>query len=76
MTTEELKSKISATPFQPFAIRLADGRAIKIPHPEYIAVHPTGRTAHVFDNKGGHEVIDIMLTVSLEVPARLGKKTK
>ncbi len=34
-------------PFQPFTIHVADGRALHVPHPDFIAIMGNGRTAFV-----------------------------
>jgi len=44
MTIEQLKKAYSAQPFRPFDVHLADGRRIEVPHPEFLAMSPTGRT--------------------------------
>jgi hypothetical protein len=67
MTIESLASAIHATPFRPFVIHMADGRRFEVPHPDYIAFHPKGRTAvlyHLQDE--GYDTIDLLLSTSLE----------
>ncbi len=67
MTIESLSSAIEARPFRPFRIHLADGRTIAVPHPEFIAFKPKGRTAVVMDEGAGDgfEIVDLLLCVSL-----------
>ena len=38
MDINGLREAVVRTPFEPFAIRLADGRSIPVNHPEFVAV--------------------------------------
>ena len=38
MDTRVISQALRNQPFQPFTIRMADGRAIPIPHPDFVAV--------------------------------------
>jgi hypothetical protein len=38
MEIDGLREAITRNPFEPFAIRLADGRSIPVRHPEFVAV--------------------------------------
>ena len=70
MTAEEVLRFKNAAPFRPFEMLLADGRALPIPHPDFISVVETNEMAHLFDSSDGEEAIDLMLVVSLRVPLR------
>lgn len=61
---EEIRRARQATPFRPFTIHLADGRAFEVPHPEFAWITPTGRTIAVAE-EDGVELIDGMLVTSL-----------
>jgi len=65
MTIETLDRAHKARPFRPFSFRLADGRELPVPHPEYLAFNGRGRTAVVTDQAKGFEVVDLLLVVSL-----------
>ncbi len=65
MTIESLDCAYRASPFRPFSFRLADGRSIPVPHPEFVSFNPKGRTAVVMDDRDGFEVVDLLLVVSL-----------
>lgn len=65
MTMESLDRAYRANPFRPFALRLADGRALPVPHPEFLAFNPRGRVAIVMDERDGAEFVDLLLVVSL-----------
>jgi hypothetical protein len=65
MTIESLDRAYRANPFKPFSLRLADGRSLRVPHPEFIAFNPKGRIAIVVDEQDGAEHVDLLLVVSL-----------
>ena len=55
--------------FEPFIIRLTDGRSLEIPHPDFIAV---GRGIVVLvDSDDRTHMIDPLQMVSLDKPASL-----
>ncbi len=68
MTTDQLKSFISARPFRPFRIHMADGRTVDVNHPEWIA-YAGGRIALVAKPDDSFEVVDLLLVPSLEARA-------
>ena len=65
MTMESLDRAYRSNPFKPFSFRLADGREIPVPHPEFLSYNPKGRTAIVIDERDGWDVVDLLLVVSL-----------
>jgi hypothetical protein len=67
MQIRELQSVYRAQPFVPFVIHLADGRQVRVEHPELMALSPTGRSAVVYGKDGAFEIIDVMLVTSLQV---------
>ncbi len=67
MTIQQVRKLHQATPFQPFRIHLADGRALDVSHPELLAILPPGRTMVVATGKEDYEVVDLLLVTSLEV---------
>jgi len=63
----------------PFQIHLADGRSLKVLHPDYAQLSPTGRIASVWDTEGeAFETIDLLLVTSMKpMPIRKnGKSSK
>jgi len=68
MTTDGLRSFLSAHPFRPFLIHMADGRSVEVNHPEWIA-YAGGRIALVAKPDESFEVIDLLLVPSLEAKA-------
>jgi hypothetical protein len=67
MTIEQLKKAHSAQPFKPFDVRLADGRSIEVPHPEFMAMSPTGRTVIIVRPDDDYHVVDLLLVTDLVV---------
>jgi hypothetical protein len=66
MTIEELQKMHQARPFLPFDIYLADGRTLPVELPEFLARSPVGRTISVGLADGSHEIVDLLLVVSLK----------
>ena len=65
MTVEQLRKVHRAEPFEPFALRTADGREYAVSHPEVLALSAVGRTVVVMTPDGAHDVIDLLLVASL-----------
>jgi hypothetical protein len=65
MTIERLRELYTAEPFQPFAICLADGQRLEIPHREFLAWEPQGRTISVFQPDNSHHFVDLLLVADL-----------
>jgi hypothetical protein len=67
MTADELRNVYGAEPFHPFTLHLADGRNVHVPHSEFIAISPRGRTAVVYSASGSFNVVDVQLVADIEV---------
>lgn len=52
MITEELRSHLRTTPFQPFTVHLSDGKEIVVVHPDYAWLLPSGALLYVEDKDG------------------------
>jgi hypothetical protein len=83
MTTQALQSAMRARPFRPFTLRLIDGRALHVPHPDYIAHKPGSSVAGVVTDDDAAIIVDLMQIVSIEVPdtidrgkGKRGKQTR
>jgi hypothetical protein len=67
MTSDAIRHLLEATPFQPFGMRMPDGRIIAVPHPEFISFAPTGRIAIVWKGEGErYSFVDLRLVSDLE----------
>ncbi|MGD0093370.1 MAG: hypothetical protein ABSE73_25940 [Planctomycetota bacterium] len=68
MTTLEVRKLYQARPFQRFYIQMADGRSVRVDHPEWMAFSPGGRTVIVYERDGSFEIIDLLLVTGVKVP--------
>lgn len=66
MTPDIFSTLLSATPFRPFALRLADGRECPVTHPGTVAAHPDGGIVVVVRAGGGFEVIDLAMISGID----------
>lgn len=66
-----LREALHKQPFEPFVIRLADGRSLPVPHPDFVAVAP--RRAIVVAEDGSWTVVEPLLIVSLDYSAKKSK---
>jgi hypothetical protein len=68
MTLEALRKYHQAEPFRPFVLHMADGRSVRVDHPEFLAYTGGGRTIIVGDAEGdGSEIVDLLLVASIQV---------
>jgi len=74
MKISEIRNLLHAEPFRPFVIRVADGGRIRVVHPDFVALAPTGREMSVYQPNGDHQIIDVMLVTRLEPTVRNGQK--
>jgi hypothetical protein len=65
MTGEKLRRIQKARPFRPFVLHLADGREVRVRHPELLMLDPTGRIAVVFYPDGDLHIVDIPLVTEI-----------
>jgi len=65
MTIERIRAAHQARPFRPFTLLAGGGREYHIPHPEILAVSPTGRTVFITYGEESLEIIDLLLVESL-----------
>jgi hypothetical protein len=67
---QELKKAKDRRPFQPFLIRMVDGREIQVRHPDAVAWgDENARIATYVSPSDDWEVIDTALVTSLGIPA-------
>jgi hypothetical protein len=62
-----VRDALHAQPFSPFTIRLADGRSLHVPHPDFVALTPRRLIVGGVDDTWS--VVEPLLIVSLEHPA-------
>jgi hypothetical protein len=66
MAIEQFRLALHEQPFNPFTIRMADGRAFEVPHPDFVAQSPSGRTVSVFRSDDSCSLLDLLLMTELE----------
>ncbi len=59
-----IREALHKEPFQPFTIRMADGRGLAVPHPDFVAVVP--RRIVVVAEDGSWSVVEPRLIASLD----------
>ncbi len=69
MKIDELKKAKDQRPFQPFLIRMADRREVKVSHPDAIAWDADSPRIAIVATPDGWDVVDIGLITSLAVQA-------
>jgi hypothetical protein len=64
-----VREALHRQPFEPFRIRLAEGRSLPVPHPDFVALTP--RRVIVGAKDDSWSIIEPLLIVSLDsMPAR------
>ena len=76
MTIAKLRELYQARPFQPFIMHLADGRQIRVGHPEWMAISPGVRTVYVEQKDESSNHIDLLLVTDLEIQANSKRKAR
>lgn len=66
-----IREALHKQPFQPFAIRLADGRSLPVPHPDFVAV--SQRRIIVVAEDDSWAVVEPLLIVSLDYASKKSK---
>ena len=67
MTIEQLRTAHHATPFHAFTLHMADGRAVRVPHRDFLSYSPSGRTVIVHHSDDSWSVLDVLLVTEIEV---------
>ena len=62
-----------ATPFHPFVLHLADGRAIPVVNRDFLMAAPSGRTVIVYQTDDSFDIVDVMVVTSLRVKPHNGR---
>jgi len=66
MDIRGVREALHREPFEPFVIRLADGRSLPVPHPDFVALTP--RRVIVGAKDDSWSVVEPLLIVSLDTP--------
>jgi hypothetical protein len=76
VTIEKIRELCDAEPFRPFVIHFPDGRRIKVEHPDYVALAPSGRLVSVFQRDDSETLIDLMVVSDVTIKNRPGNRAK
>ena len=63
---EQIRSLLKATPFRAFSVYLADGRKLKVPHPDFAHVPKPGLFFYFHDEDNFGELVSGLLITSVE----------
>lgn len=67
MQPQEFRKAVTRSPFRPFTIHTAGGRAFRVDHPEFVMFPAGARTVVIWDrDERGYDMVDVMLVDSLE----------
>ena len=69
MTSNILRRLLKAAPFLPFTVHAADGKAIRVEHPECAVVTQGGRMFLVNTKDDDFEWVDVFLITRVETTA-------
>jgi hypothetical protein len=73
MDLQGIREALRCQPFEPFAMRLADGRSLAVPHPEMVAVGK--RRIIVVESDDSWSVVEPLLIVSLDYNGKRRRRT-
>ena len=62
-----IREALHKQPFEPFTLRLADGRSLSVPHRDFVALHP--RRIIVVNDDATWTVVEPLLIVSIDYDA-------
>ena len=62
-----IRELLHATPFQPFVIRMADGKEYRVDHPDFVLAASSDVPQIVIeDREGGMHYLSVLLVTSVE----------
>jgi hypothetical protein len=64
---ERIRQLLHASPFQPFIIRMADGREYRIEHPDFVLAAASDTPQITIEDKDGHQhYLSALLVTSID----------
>ena len=73
MTAAPIRELLRNMPFVPFDLHLANGKVVRVQHPDFATLQPAGRIMIVWRQNGeDFEIIDLLLVNNVAV--ELGNK--
>jgi hypothetical protein len=76
MKAETLQRLLEASLFQPFSINLADGRALRVPHRDFVSPSPNYRMLTVWHQDDSCDIVDLMLVLGFNVKPQGNGRSK
>jgi hypothetical protein len=68
-TRDQLRQMVTASPFVPFIVKLADGRQFEVEHPELASCSVDGRSMSLYDRDGLH-LLEMLLVAEMRPAGR------
>src|SRR5437660_1466287 len=68
MSKDAIQSTLHAQPFKPFRLRLTDRTLVPVPHPDFMVVSQSGRTAIITTEGEKFSIVDLGLVSTIELP--------
>jgi len=65
MNVQAIREAMQRQPFRPFSLRLADGRELHVPHPDFVAVSPR-QVVVINPQNEALSILEPLLIVSVE----------
>jgi hypothetical protein len=75
MTIQQLRAASRATPFRPFTVHMADGRAFPVPHTDLLSMSPTGRTVIIYQEYEDFSILELLLMTEIEMCQTAAKRS-
>jgi len=73
---EAIKSRLSASPFKPFVLRLASGASYHVKHPELVSLSPGGRHLILWVDDNRYVDMDVLLVEILDQADGQGRRRR
>lgn len=67
--TKDIRERLLAQPFLPFAVHTADGREYNVPTPDHAHVYPSGGRVSIFTDDDHEYILATLLISRLKVHA-------
>ncbi|MFO1496896.1 MAG: hypothetical protein U1G07_00615 [Verrucomicrobiota bacterium] len=69
VNVERLRELVNASPFKPFSVLFPNGEKMRVPHPDYVWIHPDRRTVIVVNEAGNTRLLNRQLLLGVELDA-------
>jgi hypothetical protein len=72
--TKDIRERLLARPFLPFAVHTADGREYSVPTPDHAHVYPSGARVSIYTDEDHEYILPALLISGLKVHANGGRQ--